>query len=96
MRQSLVKFEGSKPKCFTSQSQYKDWIALARLSVANKRFGPCVDCTPEFQQSMIRAKRCENPFVEFRMVKVMLRKGVDTEEMQGYVRPIKEGRAQSC
>jgi hypothetical protein len=39
---------------------------------------------------MIRAKRCENPFVEFRMVKVLLRKGETVDEMQGYVRVIDE------
>ena len=39
---------------------------------------------------MIRAKKCENPFVEFRMVEVMLRKGETTEELQGYVRVINE------
>lgn len=94
MRQSLVHFAGSKPKCFTSHEQYKDWRKLARGTVKNKVYGPCIDCTPEFQQDMIRAKKCENPFVEFRMVEVMLRKGETTEELQGYVRVINEDEDQ--
>jgi hypothetical protein len=90
MRKSLVRFAGEKPKCFTSHEQYRDWRKLARGTVTNKTFGPCIDCTPKFQQDMIRAKKCENPFVEFRMVKVMLREGETVDEMQGYVRIIKE------
>ncbi len=96
MRQSLVKFAGEKPKCFTSHEQYKDWRKLARGTVTNKTFGPCIDCTPKFQQDMIRDKRCENPFVEFRMVKVLLRKGETVDEMQGYVRVIDEDDDGRC
>ena len=96
MRESLVRFAGEKPKCFTSHEQYRDWRKLARGTVTNKTFGPCIDCTPKFQQDMIRAKKCENPFVEFRMVKVMLREGETVDEMQGYVRIVKEDDDGRC
>ena len=96
MRKPLVKFAGEKPKCFTSHTQYKDWRKLARGTVTNKTFGPCIDCTPKFQQDMIRTKKCENPFVEFRMVKVMLREGETVDEMQGYVRVIDEDDDGRC
>ncbi len=52
MRESLVHFAGAKPKCFTSHEQYKDWRKLARGTVTNKTFGPCIDCTPKFQQDI--------------------------------------------
>jgi hypothetical protein len=90
MRKPLVKFAGEKPKCFTSHTQYRQWVKLARGTVTNKAYGPCIDCTPNFQRSMIHARKCENPLVEFRLVDVTIRKGETIKELQGYVRVIKE------
>lgn len=90
MIQGRVSYAGSKPKCFDSQEQYDDWRRLAKLSLVGMASGACVDCTPEFQQRMIRQKRCENPHVEFRKVCVKVNRNQTALELQGYVRFIAE------
>lgn len=86
MTRPLVRYAGSKPACFDTQDQYDQWKVLARLALSGSRYGACVDCTPEFQQRMIRQKRCENPTVEFRNVCVKQSENTVAQELQGYVR----------
>lgn len=61
-----MKFKGAYPKCFESLAQYHDWRKVARVSYP--RFGPCTDCTPDFQERMKKEYRCEQPQIKFRLV----------------------------
>ena len=45
----------ARPACFSTDSEWADWYAFR----AGAKF-PCVDCTPEHQEKMIRAGRCEH------------------------------------
>ena len=49
-----------RPACFSTDSEWADWYAFR----AGAKF-PCVDCTPEHQEKMIRAGRCERPETVF-------------------------------
>ena len=44
-----------RPACFATDSEWADWYAFR----AGAKY-PCVDCTPEHQEKMIRAGRCEH------------------------------------
>lgn len=90
MTRALVRYAGSKPKCFPTQEQYDEWKRLARLSLVGPRYGACVDCTPQFQGEMIRQGLCENPHVTFRMVCVKQSENRIAQELQGYVRLTKQ------
>jgi hypothetical protein len=81
-----VSYAGPKPACFDSQEQYASWRELARMTHVGTASGACVDCTPEFQQRMIKQKRCENPHVEFHTVCVKVGRNKTALELQGYVR----------
>lgn len=59
-----VHFHNEYPLCFQSKEQYTTWSELARGST-QAQFGPCTDCTPEFQDRMKKEMRCEHPEVEF-------------------------------
>lgn len=86
MRSALTKFKSVKPACFTSVEQYREWKHWARMSMENvSRMGPCIDCTPEFQQEMIACKRCENPFVEFKLFPGYVKGRFVGGELKGYV-----------
>jgi len=50
----------ARPACFSTDSEWADWYAFR----AGAKF-PCVDCTPEHQEKMIRAGRCERPETVF-------------------------------
>jgi hypothetical protein len=59
-------FAGVFPLCFADMESYDTWVELAKTSYAVA--GPCTDCTPEYQQEMIKQKRCENPDIRFKIV----------------------------
>jgi len=59
-------FSGTFPLCFADQESFDIWQELARNAYAVT--GPCTDCTPEYQQQMIKEKRCENPDIRFKIV----------------------------
>ena len=61
-----MKFKGAYPKCFESLTQYHEWKKASRISYP--RFGPCTDCTPEFQDKMKEEFRCEHPQIKFKVV----------------------------
>lgn len=45
------------PSC-TDEKTYKTWRAMLPLAI---RSGFCTDCTPEFQNEMIQAGKCDHP-----------------------------------
>jgi len=54
------------PLCFDSHAQYRQWRTLADVCSTQEKWavlkhGFCVDCTPEYQQEMLGAKRCQHP-----------------------------------
>jgi hypothetical protein len=59
-----VHFHNSYPLCFESKKQYQHWGKLVRGSV-RAMYGPCTDCTPEYQERMKQQMRCEHPEVKF-------------------------------
>ena len=47
----------SKPACFDTQSQYDNWLKMART--AKEQASPCSDCSKRFKYQMTQAKRCD-------------------------------------
>ena len=60
----VIRFVGT-PMC-TDTPTYEAWREEARRSPPGEA-GFCMDCTPEYQQTMIAAERCEHPWVKFRL-----------------------------
>lgn len=58
-----LEFAGSVPRCFETKEQFVAWREAARLAYAH--YGPCTDCTPEYQARMKEENRCEQPQVVF-------------------------------
>lgn len=55
-----------EPACFNSESQYKEYLQLKRISgEAHLYRGVCADCTPEFKEQMLTEGRCEHPETVF-------------------------------
>lgn len=51
-----------RPSCFQSDSQYREYMGLKRLSrVAHLFQGVCHDCTPEFKEQMLTLGKCDHP-----------------------------------
>lgn len=59
-----VSFRSGTPAC-TDAKTFELWKEIARTSLPAPHVGFCEDCTPEFQQQMRTAGRCENPHVRF-------------------------------
>ena len=59
-----------RPRCFDSQRQWVEWLALERSSRYTEplRYGPCTDCTAAFQRAMTVAKRCDRPWLDLAYV----------------------------
>lgn len=55
------------PACFNSSDQYKAWKTLAFRS-NSQSFFICADCTPKYQAEMIKARRCQSPDVNVRVL----------------------------
>lgn len=53
-----------KPACFDTDKQYRDWLAMARLSRPGAD-GHCADCTQQYQAQMLSEGRCGYPDVQF-------------------------------
>jgi hypothetical protein len=86
MRKVTVQYEGSKPKCFDTHDQYRQWVYLARQSGnVPSQLKACIDCNPNFQAKMISARRCENPFVQFKYFKVKVNKHQTAQELRGCI-----------
>lgn len=77
------------PACFNSRVQFLDWVHAARV-VSPGPSGYCADCTPEYKDEMVKAKRCAHPAVVFRVYNeegmIGLRKAKDRKEMHEEVR----------
>jgi len=61
----MIRFVGAYPKCFENGNQYKEWKSAASRT-PRPMYGPCTDCTPDFQNLMKEQKRCENVHVKFK------------------------------
>lgn len=59
-----------KPRCF-SQEAWLLWLEAARSALPPRNglreHRWCSDCTPEYKQKMVDAKRCAHPEVLFRV-----------------------------
>ena len=53
------------PACFSSASQYRDWVTLNRWSAQPRDPSYCLDCTPEFKEKMMGENRCAHPETRF-------------------------------
>jgi len=56
---------GSYPACFSSASQYREWIYLNRQASQPRDPSYCLDCTPEFKERMMGENRCSHPETRF-------------------------------
>ena len=55
------------PPCFSDAQQYRDWVALARMSkLEDVESGYCCDCTPKYKALMMSQRRCTYPMVRWR------------------------------
>ena len=57
-----------KPACFNSEQEWEDWCRYADASTTGKRGVRChfcTDCTPEYQDKMVKENRCAHPDVKF-------------------------------
>ena len=68
------------PACFDSSSQWEEWKQHARQTNLNPACY-CNDCTPQYQKSMVNAKRCDHPETFF----VISQTTVDGEKMSELV-----------
>ena len=57
------------PPCFKSKEQYAEWKFYAVKSHLKSTF-VCIDCTPEYQEEMIKAARCQAPDVNVRILQL--------------------------
>lgn len=55
---ALVKFKTAIPMCANPET-YLLWKEVAHRIIPH--YGFCTDCTPEYQQKMIKDGRCEHP-----------------------------------
>lgn len=57
------RFTSTRPDCFDSEVQYRDYMTLKRMSqvVLHKHPGVCMDCTPEYKAKMLEQGRCQHP-----------------------------------
>lgn len=76
----------SRPACFESEQQWREWCALAGLS-GLPRCRYCVDCTPEFLDAMAAAGRCEHPETVFVLDKGESVRGLHSGE-KGWFRAV--------
>lgn len=60
-------------QCFDSTREYEAWLSMMRSSggyaYGSKTHGPCWDCTPEYKDAMVKAKRCEHPETVFKLTR---------------------------
>jgi hypothetical protein len=59
---------GGMPACWDNRTNWAEWNRLNVLARDNPRKALdhyCTDCSPEFKQKMVEAKRCAHPTVTF-------------------------------
>ena len=60
-----VTFAHAFPLCFDTRKQFEEWQTVARMAPPTAGLSVCADCKPSFQASMLKARRCENPHIQF-------------------------------
>jgi hypothetical protein len=86
----VVTYSEGVPRC----TDYKTYLTWKSHDTGSARAGParfCTDCTPDYQEEMVAQGRCDNPWIEFRIVGVKLDAGITGCIPKGMKTRIRQG-----
>jgi hypothetical protein len=89
----VVTYSEGVPRC----TDYNTYLIWKSHDTGSARAGParfCTDCTLDYQKEMIDQRRCENPWIEIRIVGVRLDAGVTGCIPKGMKLRIRQGDIQ--